>query len=105
LPLEAQMAPINAILAEDFYPDGHIDLLLAGNEYQEAVANGRYDASYGLLLKGNGKGGFTAIPPVRSGFIIDGDVRNTRMIRNGKKERIVIAGVNDDSVRCFRWNK
>jgi hypothetical protein len=27
------------------------------------------------------------------------------MIRNGKKEKIVIAGVNDDSVRCFRWNK
>jgi len=104
LPTEAQFAPVNAILAADFYQDGNIDLLLAGNEYQEAVANGRYDASYGLLLKGNGKGTFTPVAPVRSGWVIDGDVKNIRMIRTAKKEDLIIAGVNDDSVRIFRWN-
>lgn len=105
LPPEAQFAPVNAILAADFNQDGQMDLLLAGNEYQEAVANGRYDASYGLLLKGNGQGGFAAVAPVRSGWIIDGDVKNMRMIRTGKWDNLIIAGVNDDSVRVFRWNQ
>ncbi len=105
LPIEAQFAPVNAIIATDFYPDGNIDLLLAGNEYQEAVATGRYDASYGLFLKGNGKGVFTAVAPVKSGFIIDGDVRNIRNIKNGKGANLLIAAVNDDSVRCFRWDR
>jgi len=56
LPIEAQFAPVNSILCNDFDNDGHLDLLLAGNEYQVEVMIGRYDASYGLLLRGNGKG-------------------------------------------------
>ncbi len=59
LPLAAQFAPVNAIIAEDLDGDGKPDLVLAGNEYQEAPFRGRYDASYGLFLKGDGHGHFT----------------------------------------------
>ncbi|MEI9808675.1 MAG: hypothetical protein WDO16_12900 [Bacteroidota bacterium] len=52
---------LTAIVAEDIDGDGNIDMLIAGNEYQVAANTGRYDASYGLLLKGNGKGDFVPV--------------------------------------------
>jgi hypothetical protein len=105
LPLAAQFAPVNAILAEDLDGDGNMDLLLAGNEYQSAPGRGRQDASYGLVLKGDGHGTFVPVDPVRSGLILDGDVKSLRMLSTGKGQRLVLAAVNDDSLRCFKLEK
>ena len=103
LNLEAQVAPVNAIIAEDMDKDGNIDILLAGNEYQGEAVAGRYDASYGLLLKGNGKGGFMKVDAVKSGFIIDGDVKGMITIQT-KKNKMIIAAVNDEPLKCFTIN-
>lgn len=103
LPAEAQLAPINTIVASDIDNDGAIDLLLAGNEYQTEFMTGRYDASYGVILKGNGKGTFKALQPASSGFILDGDVRSLKVININKKKNI-LAGFNNDKLRCFRLN-
>jgi enediyne biosynthesis protein E4 len=105
LPLEAQFAPVNAILAEDFDGDGNIDLLIGGNEYQTEVSTGRYDASYGLMLKGNGKGSFLPVKPVVTGLILDGDIKNMRIIKTGTMQEFLLAAVNNDSLKCFRINK
>ena len=56
LPVEAQLAPVYAALADDFDGDGRMDLLLGGNFYGVTPVRGRYDASYGLLLRGDGAG-------------------------------------------------
>ena len=53
--MEAQFAPVTAIVADDFDGDGRTDLLLAGNEFGIPPLFGRYDASYGLLLHGDGQ--------------------------------------------------
>ena len=100
LPMEAQFSPVNAIIADDLDGDGIKDLLLAGNEYQAEVVSGQYDASYGLFLKGNGKGQFAAVSPVQSGFLIAGDVKSMVKI-NGKKGKIILAAVNDAAIKCF----
>jgi hypothetical protein len=105
LPVEAQFAPINAIICEDIDNDGYKDLLLAGNDYQTDVVTGRYDASYGCFLRGSNKGEFMSVPPDKSGFILKGDVKDMALIRLGKGERIILAAVNDDSLRTFRINK
>ncbi len=104
LPLEAQLAPINAIIAMDVNGDGNTDLLVAGNEYQADVITGRYDASYGLVLEGNGKGNFKPVSIVKSGFIIDGDVKSMKVINTIHHQQLVVAGVNDDSLKCFELN-
>jgi hypothetical protein len=62
LPLEAQVPITFASLAADVTGDGHLDLLLAGNQYGVPPVLGRYDASRGTLLVGDGRGGFTAAP-------------------------------------------
>ncbi len=105
LPVEAQFAPVNAILAKDLDGDGNIDLLIGGNEYQTEVSTGRYDASYGLMLKGNGKGKFLPVKPVVSGLILDGDVKNMRIIKAATMQEFLLAAVNNDSLKCFRINK
>ncbi|HEX6181104.1 MAG TPA: VCBS repeat-containing protein [Chitinophagaceae bacterium] len=102
LPMEAQFAPVNAILCDDFDNDGMKDLLLAGNEYQAEVMTGRYDASYGWFLQGAGKGTFTAMPSLKSGFLIKGDVKDMEMIRLANGEKMILAAVNNDSMRAFR---
>ncbi len=104
LPVEAQFAPVNAIICDDLDNDGFKDLLLAGNEYQAEVMTGRYDASYGCFLKGNSKKTFTSVPPVQSGFIVKGDVKDMALIRLSNDEKIILAAVNNDSLRVFRMN-
>ncbi|MEO7366891.1 MAG: VCBS repeat-containing protein, partial [Gemmatimonadaceae bacterium] len=61
LPVEAQFAPVYAILADDFDGDHKTDLLLAGNFYGVTPVRGRYDASYGVLLHGDGRGQFHSV--------------------------------------------
>ncbi len=101
-PLQAQVAPVNSIVAIDMNSDGMKDILIAGNDYEAAVTPGAYDASYGLLLKGNGKGLFTAVPSVASNFIIDGDVRDMKIITNTKKERLILIAVNNDKMKVLK---
>jgi hypothetical protein len=101
LPVEAQLAPVNAVVCTDAEGDGNPDILLAGNDYQAEVTAGRYDASYGLLLKGNGKGQFAPVAPAASGLILDGDVKDLKLVTTGKKERVVVAAVNDAPLRAF----
>jgi hypothetical protein len=103
-PRMAQIAPVNAIACTDVDGDGNADLILAGNEYQAAVTTGRYDASYGLLLTGDGKGGFKVVSPVSSGLILDGDVRDLKLVKAGGR-RFLVAAVNDEKMRVFQINK
>lgn len=104
LPTEAQFAPVNAIIADDLDGDGKTDLLLAGNEYQTEVSTGRYDASLGLFLKGNGRGSFQPIPYQKGGLLLEGDVKALSVVSNARHKKMVIAGVNDGPLRCFTMN-
>lgn len=75
LPAEAQYAPAFAAVAADFNGDGNEDLFLAQNFSQTEVGTPRLDAGRGLLLTGDGAGGFTAMGGSRSGIVIYGDQR------------------------------
>ena len=96
LPTEAQLSPMYGIAAEDFDRDGNMDILMGGNFYQSKPEAGIYDASYGILLKGDGKGNFTAMPAQQSGINISGAVRDIAIIQTGKKKLVLIAKNNDN---------
>jgi hypothetical protein len=102
LPVEAQFAPVNAIICDDLDKDGYKDLLLAGNEYQTEVITGRYDASYGCFLKGSADKKFISVPAVKSGFILNGDVKSMALIDLPGGGKCVLAAINNDSLRVFR---
>ncbi|AQG81741.1 VCBS repeat-containing protein [Spirosoma montaniterrae] len=72
LPLPAQTAPVFGMLAQDIDGDGNLDAVLVGNDSGSDLVAGRMDAFDGLVLRGDGKGGFTALTPQQSGFYVPG---------------------------------
>jgi len=102
LPGEAQFSPVYGILPGDFDGDGVLDLLVGGNFYESKPEVGIYDGSYGLLLKGDGKGGFVSVPPGRSGFFVKGAVRDIGALKVGGQNCIVVAR-NNDSLALFHY--
>ncbi len=99
LPIETQYAPIYTINVVDFNQDGVKDLLMCGNINHARIRFGKYDANYGLLLQGDGEGGFKAIPQYRSGFKLKGDVRSSVAIGD-----ILLFGINDRKIRAYKPN-
>lgn len=77
LPLEAQFAPVFGVTVADFDGDGCEDLFLAQNFFAVDNETSRYDAGRGLLLKGDGRGGFTALPGPASGVLVYGEQRGS----------------------------
>ena len=102
LPIEAQFAPIYGSLAEDFDGDGHPDLLVAGNFYGVQPILGRYDAGYGLLLRGAGDGRFAAVDVERSGVVIAGQVRHMKLLRHAGGDRLIVVARNNDKLQILR---
>jgi hypothetical protein len=95
LPREAQLAPVYGILPGDFDRDGKADLLLAGNFDGVEPKLGRMHASYGLFLRGDGKGGFTPLRARESGFRVAGQARDVQRLRTGRGEVYVVTRNND----------
>ncbi|RWY53859.1 VCBS repeat-containing protein [Mucilaginibacter gilvus] len=75
LPVQAQYAPVYTITTLDYNKDGKDDLLLCGNINHSRIRFGKYDANYGVLVVGDGKGGYQYFTQQRSGFKLSGDVR------------------------------
>jgi len=75
LPREAQMAPASYVGIADFDGDGNEDIFLSQNFFPTDIGTPRYDAGRGLLLLGNGKGGFTAATGAQAGIVVYGDQR------------------------------
>lgn len=96
LPLEAQSAPIFALTSLDFNQDGKKDLFLGGNINKARLKFGKYDANYGLILQGDGQGGFKVVPQKQAGLRLQGDVRSVLALQNK-----LIVGVHQQAVKAY----
>ena len=75
LPPIAQAAPASGIVVADFDGDGHEDIFLSQNFFPTELETPRFDAGVGLLLRGDGKGGFQPMAVSESGIAMPGDQR------------------------------
>lgn len=101
LPLESQFSSVYAAEVGDFNSDGNPDILLGGNLYNVKPEVGRYDASYGSFLIGDGKGGFRNVPAKVSGFRLDGEIRDIIEVATTNGKLIVVAR-NNNSLQVFK---
>lgn len=101
LPVEAQVAPTNTIIAEDLNHDGFLDLILAGNNYNREVIGGRYDASIGNVLLNNGSNTFKALTTQESGFFVGGDARSMARI-TVKDHLYLLIAQNNSKLLSYR---
>jgi hypothetical protein len=63
---------------------------------------GRYDASYGLVLRGRGDGQFEPMDMEKSGVEIDGQVRRIKSLRGANGKRLVVVARNNDKLEILR---
>lgn len=102
-PAQAQFSPVHAIETADIDGDGRTDILLAGNFFDVLPELGRYDASYGMVLQGKGKGEFEVLLPKQSGFFMKGQIRKMRLIKGSGKDLVIVAK-NNDPAQVFEVN-
>ncbi len=101
LPAEAQLSVLNGMVAGDFDDDGNPDVLINGNDYGTDVLAGRYDALNGLLLAGDGKGGFVPRSISESGIYIPGNGKALVSLKSAKGKYLVVASENRGPLKIF----
>ncbi|GAB4008997.1 VCBS repeat-containing protein [Spirosoma migulaei] len=101
LPMMAQVSKLFALQAIDIDQDGDLDVLGGGNFYGVSTYQGRYDASYGLVMRNDGKGGFTALSPIDCGFLLNGEIRDIRPVRTARGLLLVVAR-NNAGLQVFK---
>jgi enediyne biosynthesis protein E4 len=109
LPIECQFAPVFGMVVHDFNEDGFLDALLTGNSYAPEGTTGRYDASVGVYLQGNGAGKFNPLSAIESGIYIDGDAKGLANLSDATGNGILLNGNNSSTIKTFvykqHWNK
>jgi hypothetical protein len=104
LPTMAQQSSLNGMLVDDFNGDGNLDLLINGNDHGIEVSTGRYDAFNGLVLKGNGRGAFTALSILQSGWFVPGNAKALVKLKSSRGKTLIAASQNRESLKMFVVN-
>ncbi|TMP99082.1 MAG: hypothetical protein E6L09_10315, partial [Verrucomicrobia bacterium] len=103
LPMEAQVAPVFGIVVGDLDGDGNEDIFVSQNFFAVAPDTSRCDAGCGLWLKGDGRGGFVAVPGQKSGIAIYGEGRGAAVADYDHDGRLDLAvGQNGNTTRLYR---
>lgn len=102
LPAQAQLAPVYGMVTGDYNNDGNLDVALVGNDYGTEVSTGRYDAMNGLVILGNGKGGFQPQTILQSGLFVPGDAKAMVKLRDAQGNNLLAASQNKGPLKVFR---
>jgi len=92
LPHEAQMSPGFGMGVADFDGDGREDLFMGQNFFANDATTERYDAGFGLVMLGDGQGGFRSMEPTVSGIRLAGEQRGVGVSdfnRDGRPDLVV----------------
>jgi enediyne biosynthesis protein E4 len=102
LPREAQWTPVMGLAVGDIDGDGHEDLVVSQNYFAVRPEEGRLDAGRGLLLRGDGHGGFEAQSGEASGIIVYGEQRGCALADYDADGRVdLVLTQNNDLTRLF----
>lgn len=105
LPVQAQVSVLNGMATGDFDGDGNLDVMINGNDFGTDVSIGRYDALNGLMLKGDGKGGFKPLSILQSGIYIPGNGKALIKLRDKNGNELLAASQNKDFLKVFKLNR
>ncbi|WP_204743182.1 VCBS repeat-containing protein [Pseudocnuella soli] len=99
---EAQLSVMWGVELRDVDGDGRVDILMGGNFYEAKPEVGIYDGSRGVLLRGDGRGGFRAVPAQASGLMVEGAVRDIRTIRTADGNTLTLFTKNNNTTQTIQ---
>jgi hypothetical protein len=103
LPAAAQRATAMSVVVADFDGDGREDLFLGQNFFPTEIGTMRFDAGAGLVLRGDGSGGFAALGVRESGVSVLGDQRGAAAADFDGDGRVDLAVAQNGALtRLFR---
>jgi hypothetical protein len=105
LPVQAQISVLNSMVVDDFNGDGNLDVLISGNDYGTEVSVGRNDAFNGLILEGDGKGGFTSKTILESGIFLPGNNKALIKLRGENGKYLVAASQYRGPLKIFELKR
>ncbi|MBU3740836.1 MAG: hypothetical protein FGM24_00970 [Candidatus Kapabacteria bacterium] len=104
LPNHSQIAPMMGTCVTDLNDDGNLDIITVGNMYGADREIVKYDAGKGLVMLGDGSGGFKPIAAAESGLGIDADTRSmvcVGSVAEGTRHLVVFA--NQDAAYLYKF--
>lgn len=104
LPWECQVAPVQGLAIEDFNGDGQLDVLLTGNAFGIEVASGRQDALKGIVLRGDGNGGFIPLSNSESGILSKGDASGLAILRKRDGNMTIVSAHSNGPIKFYELN-
>ncbi len=99
---KAQLSTINDFVVNDFDKDGIKDIIVCGNSNDAAVMVGNIDATSILMLKGDGKGNFSAVPHTTDGLKVKGESRKLVYL---KENNLLVVLKNSAAAQVFTVTK
>jgi hypothetical protein len=93
------------MIVDDFNADGNPDIIFNTNDYSPDPTLGRFDALNGLVLKGDGAGGFTPLSMVQSGICMMGDGKGLARLQAGNGGYFIIGTKNKGPLQVFQNKK
>ena len=105
LPMAAQVSELCGMSVDDFDGDGNLDVIINGNDYGTELTTGRYDAFNGLMLKGDGKGGFKPLTILQSGIYIPGNGKALVKVMGANGKYLLAASQNRDVMKIFELKR
>ncbi len=101
LPPRVQFSCVCDITCSDINNDGHLDLIMAGNNFEFKPQFSRLDANFGNVLLGDGHLNFEWKNYDESGFVVRDEVKHLKAVTDKNGNRFLIAGINEGKPKIF----
>ena len=101
LPPRVQFSCVCDISCMDVNNDGHLDLIMAGNNFEFKPQFSRLDANFGNVLLGDGALNFEWQNYDESGFFVRDEVKHLKTVRDRNGNQFLVAAINEGKPKIF----
>lgn len=101
LPSQVQFSCVCGISCADVNNDGHMDLIMGGNNFEFKPQYSRLDANYGNILLGDGKLNFEWQDYNTSGFYVRDEIKHIKQIKDKNGRYFFITAINNNKPKIF----
>ncbi|MCZ6594131.1 MAG: VCBS repeat-containing protein [Bacteroidetes bacterium] len=105
LPPRSQLSCVYGITCTDVNNDGHLDIIMGGNNFEFRPQYSRLDANYGNVLLNDGNLNFEWSDYDKSGFFIKEEIKHILKFHDSNGNTFVIVAINDEKPKVFAVNE